>query len=1195
MIGTVRIYQGYDDKPILEEANLIVDGFKEHIVDIMTRVPAPSAVIGDVSSSYSTSNFTVQAMSFSPNESNFDRIHSLGVASGVVNGSSTSSLDPQDGQAWSYREDISNYQFSSVNWSGTKASNSILANSTFTDTINFFKNTRFKDYNIDTTLDGYVINEYLSLYDLPNWEVQSELRYNPSALYEFFDSYEYGSCARYDMSALRPEVSSIYSTLSGTEASSTFAEPDDGILYIRSFAPSSTGGDSSGAVVLTQTAAGYTSSMEPWVSIEDETALDVVAEISFQFSSTEGEDGAQIHVEAKDTFTGDYYNFETSPGGNRHSWGGEGSALVVDASAGLSGTVSKFINIPKERVKHPLEISYSFYSKTDSDILKCYFWNPGFRVIDNWYFGNIWTNGDIATVSGNDYRSSGLYINLSAAPTAIESTDLSNVTFVTQLANMVPTKVYSYNIFTDRNTAADPTDRLYGSIVKRYTSNMTEKGRYNLLTQPQASALNETRLGHQSYAVSPELNRSASLTKYDGMAKDVKASDLCLEISSSVSGGFSCSADRSFILKGEVCTEFDNGLSAAPAGFILETSALNSNGDRLKFNFETGSWVVSGSGTVLNTSSVYNNGRFSPFESLEVELGSLLSEGVNLNSQGAFDFILTVSAVGDYPCFVKSLRAESLAIPSSQQPKEVFKFTPSTNLSSTWVLPSSNQNLFSGFLINHAAFPVGINEGLGFQQWICARAVHAMNFSTESIHSKDTVYQFFISRAGTAGPGADEFVKIKGAYCTDATLSVVDEEIDPDTITSELYFRSPRRNIVGKPYMMMNSFSSLYGSFDYLAPVILGLNNHKEDIYWGRPEGLMFEHNANPGEEPNLLLSYGYALSDITMPVSSQGLAFSFKYNAISMNPPFVKWIANANTKQGKIVFWDATTSSWSEKGRGEETENDFAYTVSGNTAFGQNVKFNRTSVVDITNKDFDDSTVITFSLVVNDWIGAQRFWITDWQFYNVTASAMFDLGTFPEPDDTTVQPATLPAGRLGQFTNNIELNVTGITNERALGSANWASDSATSALASNSVGDITSTHNAGGCVNSEGFVYSGQGAAGYYFSGYTTSSNSTSIVHVIDLSGTDVNYFDLQGGIGAMGLWAFDVDKTFAKLLDNGYTLDSVYDTPGPSGKLYNVTDTDRNPVFKLLSKKVFRRPITIASGLSNPSLRIVWEIKFL
>ena len=336
-------------------------------------------------------------------------------------------------------------------------------------------------------------------------------------------------------------------------------------------------------------------------------------------------------------------------------------------------------------------------------------------------------------------------------------------------------------------------------------------------------------------------------------------------------------------------------------------------------------------------------------------------------------------------------------------------------------------------------------------------------------------------------------------------------------------------------------------------------------------------------------------------------MAFSFSYftiwdsvgGAVGNNP--LKWSVNANTSTGKIVHWDAATSSWSEDRRGEETRNDFVYTVSGAPAGGPD-KFTRTTTVDITNQDFDENTVVTFSIVMEDFANTtglttgSRRWllINDWRFYNVTASAMFDLGAFPAPEETTVQPIKLPAGRLGQFTNNIEIPVSGISEARALGSANWGPVPATSAL-SGSTGVIASTHNIAGCVNSDGFVYSGQGDANFNLSGFTVSTTASSIVHTIDLSATDVNFFDLQGGIGAMGLWAFDVDKTYAKLLDNGYNLSSVYDKPGASGELYNVTDTDRNPVFKLLAKKVFRQPITIASGLTNPSLRIVWEINFL
>jgi hypothetical protein len=1199
MRGTVRVYQAYDEKPIFEESNLIVDGFKEHIVDIMTRVPAPSAVSADVSASYNTSNFTVQAMSFSPNESNFDRIHSLACLSAHVNTTGgLTAVDPGDGKAWSYREDIPNPQFSAVNWRGTPASNSILKNNVFSSTTDFFKNTTFKDYTIDYTLSGFYVNQLLSLYELPNWRIQSELRFNPSSN-EFEDTYEYGSCARYDMSANLPDVSTIYGALSGTEASSTYAEPDDGILYIRSFAPSSTGGDSSGAVVLRQTASVYSIDMEPWVSIEDETALDVVAEIKFQFSSISGVAGAEIHVTAKDTVTGESYNFGTTPEYSRHSWGGGGSALVVNASADVSGTVSKFINVPKSKVKHPLEISYSFYSNSESDQLNCYFWNPSLRIIDDWYVGNIWSGGDLATVSGNDFQSSGMFIDLSNVNSNFSATDLSNVTYISQLANMSPTKVYSYLFSLESNPNASVSDTFRGAVLKRYASNMADQGRYNLLATPSASALNETRLDGLSYAISPELNRKAG-TKYDAQDALVKSSDLCLQVSSSVSGSFACSANRTFIFKGEVCKEFYNGLSSAPVAFILETSGFNSDGERLKFNFETGNWVPSGDGTVLDSSSIFNAGRFSPFESTTIDPVPLLREGVPLNSDGAFDFILTVSSTTNQPAFFRALRMESLALPAAQQQKELFQFANSFMPKTAWQTVQDGVNVFSGFTVNNVAEWAEIN----------LIGIAGMESASGSIHSYDSTYQFMICRDTVSnGTAAGELSRITGAYCTDAALVAVEDEIEEDTLTSERYFRSPRRNIVGKPYVMMNDFSSLYG-ISFYNPIPYGLPEAAPQFLFGldKDPGLFLYNNAvslDSKGQTSLCQSFKY--SDLTLPVDSEGVAFSFSYftvwssigDAVGNNP--VKWSVNANTSTGKIVHWDAATSSWSEDRRGEETRNDFVYTVSGTPAGGPD-KFTRTTTVDITNQDFDENTVVTFSIVMEDFAnatglaGGSRRWllINDWRFYNVTASAMFDLGAFPAPEETTVQPIKLPAGRLGQFTNNIEIPVSGISEARALGSANWGPDPATSAL-SGSTGVIASTHNIAGCVNSDGFVYSGQGDANFNLSGFTVSTTASSIVHTIDLSATDVNFFDLQGGIGAMGLWAFDVDKTYAKLLDNGYSLSSVYDKPGASGELYNVTDTDRNPVFKLLAKKVFRQPITIASGLTNPSLRIVWEINFL
>ena len=1203
MIGTVRVYQGYDEKPILEESNLIVDGFKEHIVDIMTRVPAPSAVNAEVSASYSTSNFTVQAMSLSPNESNFQRINSLEVASGVVEGSAVSPLKPSDNNAWFYREDTTNPQFSAVNTHGQESKNSVLSNTLFHDTLQFFGNPALKDFSLDISLSGFYINELLSLYDLSHWEVQSDLRFNPSAS-EFDDTYKYGSCARYDMSATLPDVSGIYKLLSGTTPSSTYAEPDDGLLYIRSFAPSSTNGDSSGAVVLRQQASVYDEYMEPWVSIEDDFATDIIPEISFQFSSEAGVNGAQIHVVVKDTVEGDYYNFETQGSYARHSWGGSGSPLVVDASAGLSGMVSKFINLPKSRAKNKLEVSYFFYSKTTSDILKCYFWNPGLRVLKDWFVGNIWSGGDIATVNDSNIPpASGVFIDLSNVNADFNATDLSNVTYISQFANLKPSKVYAYNIFVEENTDASAgKDVLRGSIIKRYNSEMAVKGVYNLLSQPGASALNETRLGAKTYAVTPELPRTSydALSEYEGQAQMVKPSDLCLEVSSSFSGTFSCSADRTFLFRGEVCKHFNDGLSAQPVGFILESSALDVQGRRLKFNFDTGNWVPSGDGTVLNSSSIFDVGKFSPFESTTIDPIPLLAEGVPTNADGTFDFILTVSSLGTQPGFVRALRMDSQALPASQQTREVYRFFGQGEPSGFWEPTTNASAPYSGLNMNDYSPVSHIDPNTGSIGILSMAPVGSMGFAPSSIHGDDSVYQFIVSRdTSSFGTPAGTRARLETVNCIDAGLSFCTEEIGSDVLTSEVYLRNARRDIIGQPYVMSNNFSSLYGETFY-RPQIIGLLNCKDTgyTYWpDRNAAASFYSPTNPAgavEEPNAELCHSFALSDITLPVSSEGMAFAFAYNTTQTNMD-VKWSVNANTSDGKVVYWDAATSSWNEKARGEETRNDFIYVFSG-LAAAPAEKFNRTSVVDIDNKNFNDDTVITFKIVVNNIEASEIGFINDWRFLHVTASATFDLGTFPEVEDTTVQPVSSPAGRLGQFTNNLQVSgASGVPQLRALGSANWNTDSATSAFG----GFLGSTHNEARCVNSEGFIYKGSGLNGGIFalSGYHTSATSTSIIHVLDLSGSDVDFFDTQGGVGAMGLWAFDIDATYNKLLDNGFSLSAIYNTSAedPSKQLYNVSDVARNPVFKLLSKKVFKRPITIAETATNPILRIVWEIKFL
>tara|TARA_R110002110_G_scaffold212570_1_gene425523 strand:- start:275 stop:577 length:303 start_codon:yes stop_codon:yes gene_type:complete len=100
-------------------------------------------------------------------------------------------------------------------------------------------------------------------------------------------------------------------------------------------------------------------------------------------------------------------------------------------------------------------------------------------------------------------------------------------------------------------------------------------------------------------------------------------------------------------------------------------------------------------------------------------------------------------------------------------------------------------------------------------------------------------------------------------------------------------------------------------------------------------------------------------------------------------------------------------------------------------------------------------------------------------------------------------------------------------------------------------------------------------------------------MVYTIDVSSNDMRYLDVQGGVGAIGLHTFNINKTYQKLKDNGYSLSSIYDYNASTG-VYTLNDTTRNPVFRLVSKKVFRTPIDIDT-LANSFTRIQWELRFI
>ena len=193
-----------------------------------------------------------------------------------------------------------------------------------------------------------------------------------------------------------------------------------------------------------------------------------------------------------------------------------------------------------------------------------------------------------------------------------------------------------------------------------------------------------------------------------------------------------------------------------------------------------------------------------------------------------------------------------------------------------------------------------------------------------------------------------------------------------------------------------------------------------------------------------------------------------------------------------------------------------------------------------------------------------------------------------PSPVDTTLQPPIIDStgsgpGHLGHFLNYANFSATYALTE-------W---DARRHGCYHPTGVLNNTSS----VNSEGFIIESRVArtsqtfldasAGFVVSGLGDVSATREVRYIITLGHQDWNVLDaLYGGLGAIGLWTLDAEKT----LDN-YTEGSVL----TDISLYNETDVYKNPVFKLFAKKVFLPGgLKLLDPAADDSMSIVWSIKF-
>ena len=1211
MHGKVSVYQGYSDKPIVEESNIIVDGFKEHIVDILTRVPAPSSTFPAVSGTYNASNFTVHAMSFGPSKSTFPRLHSLAALSGygIVGTTATfKSLDPSDGTSWKYNSDIQNHFFNDVNTLDLTGGqqpcpNSITVNPTFSSFDGVLRNGRFRDYHLDHNLSSVYMNEILGLYELPFWTVQSYLKCGPSST-EYINNYPAGSISRRDMSSV-PE---IFSSLSG----GGYALGDDGILYFRSFATSAER-DSSGAAILSQPFVVYRDDMEPLVSF---ASANVVAEITAQFSAVSATSpGASLQIRLEDETVGDFYNFDTTPTHSRHSWGGDGSSLVLSLTAPISGTLSNFVNIPSDRVRNRFRMEYAFFADSSSTPTFSYFWNANVNLVEGWYFGNIWSGTDMHRVVNNDYQNPALYFECSSVTSNPWEVPLSSTTYISQHVRLDPLKKYSFDARGYDSTVG--LNAMRTGIVKWSSGDIKKCGKYNLLTDINSSGIMESCLRNSNYAVSPFLPRTSSVSA-DTLYRSIKPSDLCLEISagSMLSGSFSISTSRSARLSGHVLKNFSNTMSGVDVRIKLRTEKADANAGSMYFNFITGLWDTSSSDSIFNTSSIRSTNIFEQFESIQIVPSLLVSDGVISESQ--VSLILEIENIGKNSAFIKNLRVDSFT-PDVKVP-EVFNFVFDGNFS-MWKKSSylDRNYIFSGLDGNHLRPFYPNVAAVNYEGKV--ELIQSMFDSSATNHTSEGSYEVFVVNSELNDSG--KHVKVTQGALTDASLVAASSKVSTDEFTSEGYFPLPRLTEVNQPMLSFHQVSSLYSEVSSV--------NAGGTPWWGVPAlwsgtgGMAVGSNVSLNGQPYIngtAVNHTFDFSSIELPTSSTQLAFSFDYTQLvddAEGSPVVYWGAVASVpctipcsneeECSELVSWNANTSSW-DTVMGYEVSanlplNTFTDTVMRGGATVPKTAFS--SKVDITNLNFSEDTKINFFVYTTEYdSGAALHVMSNWKFYTITTPPPKDLPEFPNPYDRHIQTPETPTAELGHYTNQIQYasSLSAINSDRALGNINWAPFSGVSSLVISGVA-FDSLANEFSVVNSDGFLLRGySGLNGTLANkGFVFSSTASSISYVVDIMQSDLSSFDFQGGLSVMGLWALDTKATYKKFKDNGHPLSgNLYDLDTPAWStdgLYTLSDPTRNPVYKLVAKKVFRLPITLtqASGGGAPTamIRIVWEISFL
>ena len=405
--------------------------------------------------------------------------------------------------------------------------------------------------------------------------------------------------------------------------------------------------------------------------------------------------------------------------------------------------------------------------------------------------------------------------------------------------------------------------------------------------------------------------------------------------------------------------------------------------------------------------------------------------------------------------------------------------------------------------------------------------------------------------------------------------------------------------------------------------------HNRSDLLTNEPHLRYVEKCKNLGISPeSKYFSVGFKHSEPSMTTAQWGWAWSIRVYTKETN----EWIAwNHGTKA-----WEDSSTRYSSLIFSPNVQ-DYPFTdfISDPIPFPEQA-LNPEAMVYlyfITNKPDLDLTQNTY------------YKLADVKFYN--SHYQKDVSSIPSipptPTDKTLQPTSDGPGKEGHFLNYLEFssydsNASSLDPEQVLQHGCFLPGSgivmASSTFGHEGVGDVPNSYWGGsslsgvlsgvlnkyGVVNSDGFIYenpksvgqrtNGEGlgiwdsSSGFVASGIGDVSATREIKYILTLSSLDWKFLDYYyGGIGSIGLWGVDKEKTCAKLFPDEvptYPLWSSGTGTPYAESLYNMTNSEANPEFKLLAKKTFQpgglklaRNVLVTDNIDD-YLTIIWSIKF-